>query len=177
MKTTRGYAIAAALCDEIAFWPHEDAAEPDYEVLKALRPGMATIPNAMLLFASSPYARRGELWDVQRRHYGKDGDPVLVWRAPTRSINPSASQQVIDAATEHDPTSAAAEWLAEFRSDIESFINREAVESCIALNVRERAPMQNVRYYSFVDPSGNSADLKLRHNHGSNYMSAISKTK
>jgi phage terminase large subunit-like protein len=61
MKTTRGYTIVAALCDEIAFWPHEDAAEPDYEVLNALRPGMATIPNAMLLCASSPYARRGAL--------------------------------------------------------------------------------------------------------------------
>src|SRR6516164_2739328 len=37
MRTTRGYTIVAALCDEIAFWPHEDAAEPDYEVLNALR--------------------------------------------------------------------------------------------------------------------------------------------
>jgi len=36
------------------------------------------------------------------------------------------------------PASAAAEWLAEFRSDIESFINREAVEACIAWDVRER---------------------------------------
>jgi hypothetical protein len=119
---------------------------------------MATIPNAMLLCASSPYARRGALWDAHRRHYGKDGDPVLVWRAPTRTMNPSVSQQVIDAATERDPASAAAEWLAEFRSDIESFINREAVEACIAWDVRERAPMQSVRYYAFVDPSGGSGD-------------------
>ena len=63
-RRTRGYAIAAALCDEIAFWPTEDAAEPDVEVLDALRPGMATIPGAMLLCASSPYARRGALWDA-----------------------------------------------------------------------------------------------------------------
>ena len=73
-------------------------------------------------------------------------------------MNPSVSQQVIDAAAERDPASAAAEWLAEFRSDIESFINREAVEACIAYDVRERAPMQAVRYYAFVDPSGGSAD-------------------
>jgi hypothetical protein len=92
---------------------------------------MATIPNAMLLCASSPYARRGALWDAHRRHYGKDGDPVFVWRAPTRTMNPSVSQQVID---------------------------REAVEACIAWGVRERAPMQSVRYYGFVDPSGGSAD-------------------
>src|SRR5262249_8162598 len=105
-RTTRGYTIVAALCDEIAFWPHADAAEPDYEVLNALRPGMATIPNAMLLCASSPYARRGALWDAWRKHYGKDNDPILIWRAATRVMNPTVGQHVIDAAAEQDPSSA-----------------------------------------------------------------------
>jgi hypothetical protein len=158
MRTTRGYTIVAALCDEIAYWPHEDAAEPDYEVLNALRPGMATIPNAMLLCASSPYARRGALWDAFRKHYAKDDDRVLVWKAATRLMNPTVGQSVIDAAAEQDPASAAAEWLAEFRSDIESFIAREAVEACISYDVRERAPMERTRYYSFFDPSGGSVD-------------------
>jgi hypothetical protein len=45
-------------CDELAFWPSEESANPDYEVLDAIRPGMATVPGAMLLCASSPYARR-----------------------------------------------------------------------------------------------------------------------
>jgi hypothetical protein len=40
----------------------------------ALRPGMSTIPDAVLLCASTPYARRGALWDAHRRHYGQDGD-------------------------------------------------------------------------------------------------------
>src|SRR5262245_23786275 len=157
-KTTRGYAVVVALLDEVAFFPTDDSVNPDYDILDAIRPGMATIPNAMLLCASSPYARRGALWDAFRRHYAKDDDPVLVWRAPTRAMNPVVSQQVIDQAAERDPASAAAEWLAEFRSDIESFINREAVDACIAWDVRERAPMQSVRYYAFVDPSGGSAD-------------------
>src|SRR6201984_274627 len=142
-KSVRGYTIVAALCDEMAFWPTDDSAQPDYEILDALRPGMATIPNAMLLCASSPYARRGALWDAFRRHYAKDDDPVLVWRAPTRAMNPAVSQQVIDQAAERDPASAAAEWLAEFS---------------ISFGVRERAPMQSVCYYGFVDPSGGSAD-------------------
>src|SRR5262249_38153522 len=105
-----------------------------------------------------PGRHAGAAEHAHRRHFGKHDDPVLVWRAPTRTMNPSVSQQVIDAATERDPASAAAEWLAEFRSDIESFINREAVEACITWDVRERAPMQSVRYYAFVDPSGGSAD-------------------
>jgi hypothetical protein len=73
-------------------------------------------------------------------------------------MNPSVPQSVIDAAMERDPTSAAAEYLAEFRRDIESFVNREAVEACVAAGVRERPPMSDVSYSAFVDPSGGSAD-------------------
>jgi hypothetical protein len=148
MRTTRGYTVVAALCDEIAFWPHEDAAEPHYEVLNALRTGMATIPSAMLLCASSPYAR----------HFGKDNDPILVCQADTRTMNPFFPQQVIDTATEQDSASAAAEWLAHFRSDAQALLTCEAVQACISFDLRERAPMQSVRYFGFVDPSGGSAD-------------------
>jgi hypothetical protein len=56
----------------------------------------STVPNAMLLCASSPYARRGALWDAHRRHFGKDGDPILVWQAPTRTMNPTVPQSIID---------------------------------------------------------------------------------
>ena len=145
-KTVRGYTIVAALCDELAFWPTDDSAEPDYEVLNALRPGMVTIPNAMLLCASSPYARRGALWDAHRRHFGKDDDPILVWHADTRTMNPTVPQRVIDEAMERDPAWAAAEYGAQFRSDIESFVSREAVEACVALGVRERAPLSGLSY-------------------------------
>jgi hypothetical protein len=157
-KSVRGYTIVAALCDEIAFWPTDDSAQPDYEILDALRPGMATIPNAMLLCASSPHARRGALWDAHRRHFGKDGDTTLVWQAPTRTMNPSVPQRIIDEAAERDPASAAAEYGAQFRSDVESFVNREAVEACVSVGVRERPPMSGVTYSAFVDPSGGSAD-------------------
>ena len=60
-RSTRGYTIVAALLDEIAFWPSEGLADPDFEVINAIRPGMATTPNAMLLCASSPHARKGAL--------------------------------------------------------------------------------------------------------------------
>src|SRR6476620_11698892 len=133
-RAVRGYTLLCALLDEIAFWPSdESSSDPDVEVINALKPGMATIPGAMLLCASSPYARRGALWDAHRKHFGKDGDQVLVWHAPTREMNPTVPQRVIDEAMERDPASAAAEYGAEFRSDIESYISREAVESCISV--------------------------------------------
>ena len=89
-RSTRGYTIVAALLDEISFWPTDDGAEPDQEIIAALRPGMSMIPNAMLLCASSPHARRGALWDAHRRYFGKDGGP-LIWQAPTMTMNPSVS--------------------------------------------------------------------------------------
>ena len=157
-RSVRGYTVVAALLDELAFWPTDDAAEPDYEIINAILPGMSTIPNAVLLCASSPYARRGALWDAHRRHHGKDDDPILVWQAPTREMNPTVPQRLIDAATERDPASAAAEYGAQFRSDIESFVNREAVEACVSLGVHERQPITAASYFAFVDPSGGSAD-------------------
>ena len=61
-RTTRGYTCIGVVCDEIAFWRTDDgSANPDVEVLQALRPGMATVPDALLLGLSSPYAARGEL--------------------------------------------------------------------------------------------------------------------
>jgi len=157
-RSVRGYTIVAALCDEMAFWPTDDSAEPDYEILAALRPGMATIPNALLLCASSPYARRGALWEAHRRHYGKDRDPILMWQADTRTMNPTVPQRVIDDATERDPASAAAEYGAQFRTDVEALLTRDAVEACIAIDVRERPRMAGAKYAAFVDPSGGSAD-------------------
>jgi hypothetical protein len=59
---------------------------------------------------------------------------------------------------EADPASAAAEYGAEFRSDIESFVPREAVAACIPVGVRELAPVSGVSYSAFCDPSGGSAD-------------------
>jgi hypothetical protein len=60
-RSVRGYSCVACLADEMAFWFGEDSANPDFEVLNAIRPAMATVPGSMLLVASSPYARKGAL--------------------------------------------------------------------------------------------------------------------
>jgi hypothetical protein len=156
-RSARGYTIVAALCDEVAFWMSEDSANPDFEILDALRPGMATIPNAMLLCASSPYAKRGALHDAHKQHFGKAG-PILVWKAATRAMNPSVKQSLVDAAIARDSAAASSEWLAEFRNDIDAFVPREVVESCVDVGERERPWVAGRRYTAFVDPSGGSSD-------------------
>ena len=167
-KTIRGRTICAALCDELAFWPTDDSSSPDSEIIAAIRPAMATVPGARLLKASSPYARRGVLYADFAKHYGKDS-PTLVWKASTRDMNPSVPQSFIAAAFEDDPASAAAEYGAEFRTDVESFVSREVVESCIIPGRHELPPVLGKVYYGFCDPSGGSSDsmtLSIAHREG-----------
>ena len=157
-RTVRGYCVIAALCDEIAFWPSEESSNPDREILDALRPAMATVPGSMLLCASSPYARRGALWDAYRRWHGKDGAPVLVWKADTRTMNPTVPQALVDEAHSRDPGAAAAEYGGEFRSDIETFVAREVIDAATVPGRFELPPVSGVSYTAFVDPSGGSSD-------------------
>lgn len=122
----------------------------------------------MLLSASSPYARSGELWRAFDRWYGKDDAP-LVWQAATRTMNKTVSQSFIDEETLKDPANAASEYGAQFRTDIEAFVSMDAVRACIEPGVRERAPENRWRYYAFVDPSGGSGDsmtLAIAHKEG-----------
>jgi hypothetical protein len=43
-RGVRGSTCVAAICDEVAFWNFDsDSANPDTEVLRAVRPAMATI--------------------------------------------------------------------------------------------------------------------------------------
>ena len=73
-------------------------------------------------------------------------------------MNPSVTQAYIDAEYEKDPVSAAAEFGAEFRTDIEAFVSRESVEGLVEWGVHERGPLPGHRYVGFVDPSGGSSD-------------------
>src|SRR5262249_33393187 len=158
-RSTRGYTIIAALLDEVAIWETDEAsAEPDIEVINAIKPGMATVPGAMLLCASSPHARRGALWEAYRKHFGQDGDPVLVWQAATRDMNATVPQGYIDAHYADDPAKAAAEYGAQFRTDVETFISREVVEAAVVAGRHELPRVPGVLYTGATDPSGGSND-------------------
>ena len=169
-RSTRGYTLIGVIADELAFWPtDEGGANPDVEILNGLRPGMASIPDALLLCISSPYARRGALWEAYSKHYGNDGDPVLVWQAPTQAMNPNVDPQVIADAYAADEASASSEYGASFRSDLESYVSREVIGACVIPDRRDLPPATGIRYHAFVDPSGGSVDsmtLAVAHTEG-----------
>jgi hypothetical protein len=170
LRGVRGTTCVAVICDEIAFWRSEESANPDGEILHAVRPTLAT-SGGPLIAISSPYARRGELWNTYRKHYGPEGsDPmILVAQGASRDFNPELPQSVVDKALDRDPLANRAEYLAEFRTDVESLLTIEAVEAVVTLGARELAPELKHSYCAFVDPSGGSSDsmtLAIAHKEG-----------
>jgi len=73
-------------------------------------------------------------------------------------MNPTVSQVTVDAAMEADPASAASEYLAQFRTDVETFVAREVVEAAVTQGRFELPRVERTRYHAFCDPSGGSSD-------------------
>jgi len=153
-RVTRGYSYAAVLADEVAFWRSDDTANPDAEIIGAIRPGLSTIPSSMLLIASSPYRKRGVLWSSFTRYHGRDDARVLVWKASTLEMNPALDPRIVTEAYEDDPDAAAAEYGGEFRNDLSDFVPRAVVDAATVQGRFEIAPIAGLSYVAFADPSG-----------------------
>lgn len=156
-RSVRGATLICAILDELSFWQDENSANPDVEVVRALLPSMATIPSALLLGVSSPYAKRGKLYEMHKEHFGKPSD-VLIWQGDSLSMNPSLASKVVSDAYLKDPASASAEYGAQFRSDVQNFISVETVEAAVIRDRRELPYDVGKSYYGFADPSGGVAD-------------------
>lgn len=158
--TSRGYTIVGIICDEIAFWrTTDDSVSADKDVLEALKPSMSTITGALLISLSSPYSRRGELYRNYVEHFGKDGDPILVWRADTLSMHPRQKlARVIEKAYAEDDVAAHAEYGAHFRTDLQALFAKDALAVRYEPGLKQRPFVKGLSYRAFVDPSGGSSD-------------------
>jgi hypothetical protein len=152
----RGRSYAVAIVEEAAFLPADTSANPDVELLRAIRPALARVPGSLLAVVGSPYARRGAFWNAWQRYHDKaDGDVVFV-QASTLELNPTFDAAAVETAYAEDPASAAAEYGAQFRSDVESFLSHEAIAAVVIPGRFELPPTSSVVYDAFVDPAGGS---------------------
>jgi hypothetical protein len=156
-RTVRGRTLLACIFDEAGFWRDETSTQPDVETYRAILPALATT-GGMLIAISSPYAQRGLLYTKHQQSFGKDDPGVLVVQAPTVVFNPSIDASIIERAQAEDPEAARSEWLAEFRGDLSTFVDRALVEACVDRDVRERAFQRCFRYVAHCDPSGGQND-------------------
>jgi hypothetical protein len=111
-----------------------------------------------MLSISSPFAKEGQFYDTYSKHHGDDDSAVLSWQAASMTMNPTLPQEVVDQAYADDFEATLAEYGAQFRSDIASFVDRDVVMGCIENGTTQRGFRAGERYFAFCDPSGGSKD-------------------
>jgi hypothetical protein len=168
-RRLRGQTCVAAVFDEIAFFMSDESSNPDTEILAAVKPSLATT-GGPLIAISSPHRRKGVLWEAFKAHFGAKGNPrILVAKGASRELNPCLTEEFVNRELEKDPAFGAAEYLAEFRTDLETFISNEALDACTDGGVKERAYERGRTYSCFVDPSGGAHDsfaMAISHKEG-----------
>jgi len=156
-RTLRGYTVIAAILEELAFWRSEESANPDYEVLAAIRPAMLTVKDSICVGISSAYAKRGLLYDQYKKFYGKASGP-LIWKSSTVDMNPTVDKKIIAEDIKSDPAKYKSEYLSEFRGDIESYLGIDDLEKVIEKGIISRPYETGKEYFAFCDPSGGRVD-------------------
>lgn len=158
-RTVRGFSLLAAIVDEAAFFglDAESRVKSDTELVRALRPALATT-GGKLVAISSPYAKRGWTFTTYERHHGNDNGTALVWNCPSRTMNPTLPQRVVDDALAEDPAGARAEYLGEFRDDVGEYLPRHVIQAVVVPGRKELLPRRELRYFAFADLSGGRSD-------------------
>jgi hypothetical protein len=153
----RGLRACIAVLDELAFFRTAENLPFDVEMLRAIRPCLATT-NGKLIVLSSPYASQGALWDLFKANFARDDSNTLVWRASAPDMNPTLRADYLQRMAEEDPEGYRSEVLGEFRAGVSAFLDPEAIDAVVARDVRERAPVADVSYQGFVDASAGRRD-------------------
>jgi hypothetical protein len=168
-RTVRGFTLVAAIVDELASFglDEESSVRSDVELIRAIRPALATT-SGRLICISSPYARKGFCFTSYQKFHGSHRGKVssfspawttLVWKVPSRVMNPTLSEAIIEEAMQEDPASARSEYFAEFRDDVAEFIPRSLVESLVFRGRKGLLPRPHIfDYMGFVDISGGRKD-------------------
>jgi hypothetical protein len=150
-RQVRGQTILLSIFDECSYWRDDSSTKPDIETYRAVLPGLATIPDSMLIAISSPYRKAGLMYDRWKAHFGQDSDDTLVIQAASQVLNPTLDPSIVAAAFADDAASARAEYMGEWRDDLASFIDISMIENCTDKGVTVRPPRAGVRYLAFVD--------------------------
>lgn len=167
----RGITLAGAYLDELAFMISTEGRPVDVEMLRAVRPALATT-GGRLYISSSPYAQSGALWDLYRKHHGArlvGQSSTVVLRASAPEMNGTLPADYLERMAEDDPEAYRSEVLGEFRAGLSALLEGAAIDACVVPGVREVPRRAGVRYSAHFDASsgrGDRAALAIGHAEG-----------
>lgn len=170
IKTGRGFAMPVVIGDEVGFWYRTaEAANPDYEVQRAVSYAQLQFPRAKQFLISTPYTEEGLLYDYWKAGTGGMKLPVedraeyedaLVLQASTAAMeNPKITRKRLAKLQKDDPDAFIRESLTRFVTAISGFLPLELVERATRGHGKERTRQQNEEkglrplYVAAMDPA------------------------
>lgn len=154
-RAGRGFSTCCVILDELGFYRDEHSANPAEEILSSLLPRL--LPNGKLIGISTPYGKFGYLYQIYKDYFGKEQDDILVWKAPTKVMNPTFSDALIKRFFRRDKVAARSEYGGEFREDVSQFLTEEDVDAAME-DCEFRYAEKSITYIAFCDPSGGRQD-------------------
>lgn len=178
ITSSRGMAVPGWCGDEVGFWYTDPkAANPDFEVERAVEYAMMQFPDAFKFITSTPYTKQGMLWkyhlagtDGNNLPAGEDREEytdVLVVHAPTPAMeNPRMPHKRFVRLQKKDPEAYIRESLAQFVDSISGFFKPEILRAAVAAKVLERERYPRAGHPEDSTPVYVAAmDPAFRHDH------------
>lgn len=171
LKAVRGFANPVTVMDEVGVWYQDsDAANPDYEIWRAVTPAQAQFPNRILVGISSPWNKSGLLFQyAEAGTEGRDAPEserdrfkdCLVWHASSAMMRSDTGWRGKDriprewfiSEQARDPRAFERECLAIFQDSISGFLSTQLLKQCIDSGVEERPPVARNYYVASIDPA------------------------
>lgn len=170
IKTGRGFAMPVVIGDEVGFWYRTaEAANPDYEVQRAVSYAQLQFPRAKQILISTPYTEEGLLWDYHRAGTGghklspedrAEYADTLVLQASTACMeNPRVTRRRLEKLQRDDAEAFVRESLAQFVSSLSGFLPADLVHGACEGHGAERTRAQNEAdgwkptYVAAMDPA------------------------
>lgn len=144
----RGIQPRLLLLDEACFLPAEGT-RADYEIIDAVKPGMAMVPNGQIITISSPWIEMGYVFEAFRRRATLED--IIVFQATSAELNPLIPQAFLDREEKRDPEAFRREFGAEFIGSINTFFPAEAVNACVISGRTALPPLAGTQYVAAVD--------------------------
>lgn len=125
-----GFTAIGVTADEVAKWKDkETGANPANQVLKSLRPCMATVPTSKGLLSSSPFSTL----DAHAEAFDQGDTPAqMVAMAPTWEANPTITEEATRELEPDEPTRLREYGAIPMNSGTQYWFNADAIKACIS---------------------------------------------